>query len=320
MENNDKTKIAVILSMYDGLQFISEQVDSILLQNIPIDVDLKLYIRNDQEVSSDETLDYLSKIKHNPRIAILPNYGKNLGVQNSFLELLKCVKADYYFFSDQDDIWNKNKVSSFLKSFNLMEDSANLPTLLYSDVELIDASGKIMNVEFSEIVRNRSQNGFEHRIFYDNVTGAAMAINRKLRDLIVRVNMESFSSVPMHDSAIAQLASLSGQIGFLPEKLICYRQHEKNTLGIKSKHLFKFGITNLNKKIHQHASHLKQAELMISILDENEIVISNKKFISMIGNSKKQSFLKKIKNGYLLSKYAEGFFNKIVVVIVKMIN
>lgn len=316
-----KKEVAVILSFYNGMRFISEQVNSILSQNISDDITLSLYIRNDQEKPDETTSHFLNTVQEISNVEVIPSSGKNVGIQNSFLELLKYVEADYYFFSDQDDIWMNDKVEQIMGIFKSNENQNDEKTMLvYSDVQLVDANGIDLEIQFGDVVRNRQKNSFESRIFYDNVTGAAMAINRKLRDITIRIKPEVFGLVCMHDSAIAQLASLSGDIVYLPKKLIKYRQHDRNTIGIGigKPRPFRYGLTNLTERIRDHSNHLNQAQVMIRTLDKSELVFKNVELLSLIVEVENKVFFKRLKQGYQLSRYAEGLFNKIIVVVLKV--
>ena len=65
------------------------------------------YIRDDG--STDETVNIIYEYKSNN---IFLTEGKNIGVGNSFMELLYSVPEiyDYYAFADQDDIWSEKKI------------------------------------------------------------------------------------------------------------------------------------------------------------------------------------------------------------------
>ena len=95
-------KVAVMMSTYNGELYIEEQIESILQQP---GVDVFLYIRDDG--SSDGTLRILQKYSSTDKVHI--QYGKHIGIGNSFMELLWSLPDtyDYYSFSDQDDIWEK---------------------------------------------------------------------------------------------------------------------------------------------------------------------------------------------------------------------
>ena len=55
-------------------------------------------------------------------------------------EALKDEKNEYIFFSDQDDVWENNKVSVMLHRMKVLEKGLGkqCPILLYSDMEVVD--------------------------------------------------------------------------------------------------------------------------------------------------------------------------------------
>ena len=100
-------KVAILMSTYNGEKYLDEQIGSILAQE---GVDVTLYIRDDG--SSDRTAEiikYYCKRYHNVSFT----QGENLGVGNSFMQLVYDAKDvyDYYAFADQDDIWLRDKLS-----------------------------------------------------------------------------------------------------------------------------------------------------------------------------------------------------------------
>jgi len=117
-------KVQVLLSTYNGDQFVKELVKSILGQS---GVDVRLLIRDDG--STDTTLDILDLLaKSHPEIELIK--ATNCGVVGSFFELLSLAKdSDFYAFADQDDIWKPDKLISavmMLESINSGE-----PTMYY---------------------------------------------------------------------------------------------------------------------------------------------------------------------------------------------
>ena len=99
-------KVAILMSTYNGEKYLDEQIGSILAQE---GVDVTLYIRDDG--SSDRTAEiikYYCKSYHNVSFT----QGENLGVGNSFMQLVYDAKDVYYYyaFADQDDIWLPEKI------------------------------------------------------------------------------------------------------------------------------------------------------------------------------------------------------------------
>ena len=95
-------KVLVLMSTYNGGNYISAQIESILTQE---NIDVELLIRDDGSI--DETINIINMIsaKHTDRIRLI--IGKNLGYEKSFLNLLFNAKnADFVAFADQDDVWD----------------------------------------------------------------------------------------------------------------------------------------------------------------------------------------------------------------------
>ena len=99
-------RAAVLLSSYNGAAYIREQLDSILNQTYP---NLHLYIRDD--ASTDETPAILAAYAAaHDNITLIPT-GRNLGYPACFYALTDlALTEDYFFFSDQDDVWFPDKV------------------------------------------------------------------------------------------------------------------------------------------------------------------------------------------------------------------
>ena len=92
--------VAVLMSTYNGENYIKEQIESIFNQKGVI---VKLYVRDDG--SKDRTLEILKDYNVNLE------KGTNIGYIKSFMWLIKNVPfADYYALADQDDVWDEDKL------------------------------------------------------------------------------------------------------------------------------------------------------------------------------------------------------------------
>ena len=109
MEN--KIRVLVLLSTYNGEKYLLEQLNSIFCQK---GVDVSLLIRDDGSTDSTvEILNNIARVKSN--VEILTE--KNVGFVRSFSNLilyvtnsLKYSSFNYFAFADQDDIWLCNKL------------------------------------------------------------------------------------------------------------------------------------------------------------------------------------------------------------------
>ena len=67
-------------------------------------------------------------------------YGSNIGVQASFMDLIKKADPtfDYYAFSDQDDVWLPEKLSRATQCLQKMPYPETMPCLYCSAKQLVD--------------------------------------------------------------------------------------------------------------------------------------------------------------------------------------
>lgn len=102
-------KFAIILAAYNGIKYISMQIQSILLQE---NINFQIFISVDQ--STDGTESFLAKwALSEPRLRLL-SFGQRFGGAGpNFYRLLQDVDLsgfDYLSFADQDDIWHCKKL------------------------------------------------------------------------------------------------------------------------------------------------------------------------------------------------------------------
>lgn len=131
---NEQYKLAVLLSTYNGEQYINQQLQSILNQTIKRHV--TIIVRDDG--STDKTIDIIKKIQKDHNNIILLT-GKNIGLVQSFFLLLNYgikKKYDYLAFSDQDDYWLPDKLARAVNLLN--KENSNLPLLYGSCSYLTD--------------------------------------------------------------------------------------------------------------------------------------------------------------------------------------
>lgn len=284
--------IAVIMSTYNGEKYIEEQLNSILEQiNIKHDT-VKIYVRDDG--SKDHTVDILREYEKKNLLQIIDSDG-NIGVKRSFFKLLGVVEADYYFFSDQDDIWFADKLIEFIKQFKLVD--KKIPQGIFSDLMIVDKYAVSTNIKMSQTLpgdnRNHSLNDL---LFNFKVTGAALAINRPLRDETLLLTKEDIKNVRMHDSIIAKISAATGSLTYIEKPTIYYRQHENNVIGASKNSIKKYEIL---KKFKAKCNELRRME------KENKVLYE--KFYDVIKNDSEKTMLKNVYDFY----FQRNIFKKI---------
>ena len=206
------------MASYQGMPYITAQLDSILVQ-----------LHSDDEVvvsdngSTDGTLEYLqSKSQKDSRIRIF-TLASPKGVLPNFQNALQQCRGDIIFLSDQDDIWKGNKV----EVISLLFDSDPHLLAVQADAELIDSAGRPIAPSFFAI--RKCGKGFWKNYVKNTWQGCSMAFRRSVLELALPFP----AKIPMHDMWIGILSDLAGNVVFLPEVLISYRRHEDNRTAMK---------------------------------------------------------------------------------------
>lgn len=250
----DKIEVAILLSTYNGENYLYEQIRSVLKQHIESNYVMKIYIRDDG--SSDNTLLIINDLVSNYNNINFIHDGLKLGARLSFAKLLMDVKADYYLLCDQDDIWNNDKVCISLKSINNHD---NVPTLFFTDLKLVNEHGDSLGISFWKHQKIKTcfflnPNNF---IYNSLVTGCTIAINKKLRDEFISLKIPWYD-VFYHDQMLSILAAKIGSVKYSSSCTINYRQHSHNVVGSNN-----FSFMNKAKIAFCYASRIKSLHIVL---------------------------------------------------------
>ncbi len=213
-QKKDK-KISVVMCTYNGDLFINAQIDSIINQTYPIH---ELIICDD--CSTDQTIQIINKYKKNhPFIQLVRNVVR-LGVRKNFEQAIQLSTGDYVATSDQDDIWEIDKISILMN-----EIISKKAAVVHSNVSLIDTDGNALPLSFGfEKKHNITLNNY---IFKENnITGCTCLFDAQLKTRMFPFPRFYF----LHDHWIAIVAHQNGGIAWVDDKLIRYRQHAHNAL------------------------------------------------------------------------------------------
>lgn len=222
MDNDTNCPIvAVLMSTYNGQKYIKEQLDSILKQE---NVKLDIFIRDDGSI--DKTLEILNTyITKYSNIHVIT--GHNIGPVESFLALIyqKYEEFQYIALSDQDDIWDNDKLISAIR---FIENDENIPCLYYSSVRVVDQNG---NIEKVSVPKKATKNNINY-IFC--ATGNTIIYNKQLQSTLLQYRP---SHIYMHDAWLLMVAVYFGNVYVDSTPHISYRQHESNVVGMTKKRI-----------------------------------------------------------------------------------
>jgi hypothetical protein len=223
---------AIVLSTFNAGRYLAEQIESIRAQ---VASNWRLYVRDDG--SSDDTPAQIARFAAlDRRITVVADDAGNLGAPASFGALL-CHTLErgeaYVFLSDQDDVWLPHKTERLLEAALEREAlvGAQTPLLVHSDLRVVSADLDLVHPSYLALQQlDPHEDSRPTRLLFRNaVTGCATLVNRALLERSL-----PFPRVAMHDWWLAQCAALFGQITYVDEATVLYRQHGTNVLGARA--------------------------------------------------------------------------------------
>ncbi|MGN0347044.1 MAG: glycosyltransferase [Lachnospiraceae bacterium] len=232
-----KGNVVILLSSYNGAEYIEKQLYCLIMQDYVGKI--QIVIRDDG--STDTTVDIIKKMRKELRDGRIDNFfskfreitllcGKNHGPQNSFLQLIRTAPdAGYYFFADQDDLWDRNYVSTAVNAMKEREKQNQEPMIHCCNYRLMEKGGKIVKLQAIEKKPHFSP---LKMLFYNQVPGCCMSMNALLLEQLKKMNLRH---VMMHDSFALSYACYAGRVLYTPVSYVSHRIHENNVVGVGHK-------------------------------------------------------------------------------------
>lgn len=221
LPEDSNTQVAVLLCTCNGGEFLSEQLDSIASQTHP---NLKLWVSDDG--STDNTKAILNDYKANwgqAKFSVL--HGQQQGATQNFLKLTSHpdIQAKYFAWSDQDDVWEPEKLGRAISQLKNIPDI--IPALYCSRTIMTNKNGRPLGL--SPVVNKPPS--FANALVQNIAGGNTMVINQAARKLLVAA--DSVQTVA-HDWWLYQLVTgAGGNVFYDPIPSLRYRQHGGNLIG-----------------------------------------------------------------------------------------
>lgn len=223
--------VDILMATYNGERFVADQIRSLLEQEYP---HIHIFIRDDG--STDGTLSILEEFagRYPEKITLIQDGRKNLGATQNFAALMEHSTASYICFSDQDDIWMKDKVQWMMGIMEKTEKKhPGVPVYVFSDLSVADAEMNITHRSLNQKDGLSPRRIATHQLLMQNVPyGCATMINRELLLKSLPIPQEAL----LHDHWMALVASLFGKIAYIDEPLVLHRIHDNNASRAGSVH------------------------------------------------------------------------------------
>jgi glycosyltransferase involved in cell wall biosynthesis len=237
-------KTSVIITTYNGEKYIKEQLNSILNQTLRPD---EVIISDDN--SKDNTIDIIKSFikKNSLNNWYLYENKTNKGWRKNFITSIFKTSGEIIFFSDQDDIWLKNKIEIMAKAMK----KNNKIKYLSGKVLTIDKNGTIIETKFSKSkYTGNIKKSSESKVFYNyNNLGCTISVRRNLALKIADLDFFELG----HDKQLSMLANIDNSSFIIDIPIIKYRIHDNNVTNVDGKNrLGRSSKSNRIKKLNSY--------------------------------------------------------------------
>ena len=229
-------QVSVAMCTYNGARFLQEQLYSINSQSRLPD---ELVICDDG--STDNTLAILRNYADAAKFPLrIYNNKMKLGAAKNFELAISISQGNIVILSDQDDIWQPNKIQVLVQVLSENLDAG----YVFSDAIIIEEGGRPIHQSlWKQLSINRKQlSMFSHGVegqlrvllMRTVVTGATMAFRASLKNTILPI-----PDLWVHDEWISFASSMNGARGIpIQEPLIYYRRHPAQAIGVPQQGFF----------------------------------------------------------------------------------
>ncbi|WP_348678600.1 glycosyltransferase family 2 protein [Alcanivorax profundi] len=203
-------KISIAMASYNGEKFIKEQLESFVSQTRLPD---ELVITDDGSTDSTEEI-----VKRFSLLAPFPvifhRNETNLGFVKNFEKAMSLCQGDIICLSDQDDVWDKSKLSVVEQCF-----SESPQTQLFINDQLV-CDGDLVSYGFTSFEKARSLGLGDDWVIY----GCCTSVRKRFFELVSPFP----DDFPGHDTWLNKLAIYMGGREIVEQPLQKYRRHDDN--------------------------------------------------------------------------------------------
>ena len=219
-------RLTILMATYNGERYLCDQLRSFARQTY---TDWDLWVSDDGSI--DHTIDiihdFASSQKNEHFVAVID--GPHLGFVSNFLNLASSCQdgSEFYAFSDQDDIWENDKLERAVRWLETIP--AEVPALYCSRTEIVDEDARPTSPPTLSPLMTITPS-FENALVQSIAGGNTMVFNRSAKKLI-----DDFGGqvpVPSHDWWLYLIITgVNGKVYYDPNPSLMYRQHGKNVVG-----------------------------------------------------------------------------------------
>lgn len=215
-------RVAVLLAVYNGAEFLREQLDSLERQSVGmIDVWASDDGSTDQSRALLETIAETwdlgtFRVVKGPRCGFAENF--------RFLTVRAQSDADYFAFCDQDDLWDQDKLDCAIAWLEQQDETR--PALFCSRTRILSTDGVVTG--YSPLFKKPPS--FRNAIVQSIAGANTMVMNRVAWKVLQEASRRT--SFVSHDWwCYLIISGAGGVVHYSPDAKIGYRQHPRNLVG-----------------------------------------------------------------------------------------
>lgn len=221
-ENLSEPLVAILMGTKNGERFLAEQLDSLTAQTHENWI---LYASDDG--SSDDTLRILRAYQAmRPTGKLIIKEGPQKGFCTNFLSMAcdPSIKADFYAFCDQDDVWLPHKLTVAIQNIS-QNQGGDVPYVYCGRTSYVNEN--LQKIGYSPLFS--FPRTFRNALIQSIAGGNTMLFNQGVKNVLEKVGTVKH---PSHDWWVYQLVTGVGGIVFYdPTPQVLYRQHKNALVG-----------------------------------------------------------------------------------------
>lgn len=244
-------KISVVMAVYNGAEYLEEQLDSLLRQECPPD-EVILCDDGSSDPSAEIIERYIGEHGLEDSWKLYRNE-KNLGYADNFHEGMRKAGGEYIFFCDQDDIWLPDKIGRMM---GVMDENPQI-LLLCSEYEPYYCTEDAPRVAPAVLKRMKNDNSLEQvKISYRNIfigcEGCTMCVRRTLPDSAEKYWFSGWS----HDEYVWKTAQCLGGC-YIYHRVTLKRRFHSHNVSKRKLHKPDSRIYSMKKLLASHEKTLE---------------------------------------------------------------
>ena len=214
-------KLSIVMTTYNGIRYIEEQLESIVNQEREAD-EVLIFDDGSNDGTPEFIEKYIIKNKLNNTWKVIVNE-ENKGWRRNFVEGIWSSTGDLVFPCDQDDIWHKDKLKVME---DIMINNPQIKVLTTNVSNLYDNSKREQSSDQNEKLEKVS---WIKHIFKVDAPGCVFCIRKE----IVEKSKNYYNVEYAHDDYFWKLGLFADGLYNYNKDMIDYRRHDDSTFSVE---------------------------------------------------------------------------------------